>query len=85
MKDHLDSKLFVLFIGKNTHQIRRHFTDEIVAVHIGELSSAGPRFNKVGVRHPVPLLSGLSWTIHWCLALTRKLAIRGYAENNMCV
>ena len=45
-------KIFVLFNGKKTHQIRRHVTDEIVAVNIGELSSAGPRFNKSGCGSP---------------------------------
>ena len=75
--------IFVLFNGqKRTHQIRRYVTDEI-AVNIGELSSAGPRFNKSGYGSPCTPTLILDDTCASCFdSHTSHTRIR---LNKMCV
>ena len=48
------------------NQIRRHVVDGILAVKVGELSSAEPRFSKMGLVYPVPLLLSLDYTRASC-------------------
>ena len=79
--------IFVLFNGKKKKKhikFAEYVTDEI-AVNIGELSSAGPRFNKSGYESPCTPTLRIILDDTWASCFDSHTSHTRIRRNKMCV